>query len=127
MVADPTIGSRMLTVANGLVSGINANLQESMASLQGAAAGFAEYAESALDELKKINEELDGPQLIDPLLFVDRMQPITVFGESPGDFYDRTIHSGNIGTQSFDYIQNYVDVSLKLPDFNDTMGDTLYG
>lgn len=127
MVADPTIGSRMLTVANGLVSGINANLQEAMASLQGAATGFAEYAESAMDELKKINEELDGPQLIDPLLFVDRMQPITVFGESPGDFYDRTIHSGNIGTQSYDYIQNYVDVSLKLPDFNDTMGDTLYG
>ncbi|MFC3679609.1 hypothetical protein [Bacterioplanoides pacificum] len=38
-----------------------------------------------------------------------------MLNESPGSFYQRTIHTGNIGTLAFDYLHSYVDESLKLP------------
>ena len=50
------------------------------------------------------------------------MTPFVVFGESPDDFFRRTVHSGNIGTLGYDYIHNYVDMNLALPKFAQTIG-----
>ena len=52
------------------------------------------------------------------------LHPFIIFGESPNDFYNRTVHSGNIGTMAISSITNYVDLSLTLPKFSETVGDT---
>jgi hypothetical protein len=41
-----------------------------------------------------------------------------VFGETPDEFYNRTIHAGNIGILSVDAVSNYVEMQLRLPDIS---------
>ena len=53
--------------------------------------------------------------------------PLTIFGESPGDFYNRTVHSGNVGVIGLGAISSYVDNALTLPKLNDTLGEYSYG
>jgi len=36
--------------------------------------------------------------------------------ESPDAFYDRTIHTGNIGVLTLDTIESYTGLMLKLPE-----------
>lgn len=77
-------------------------------------------AEEAYKELEEANKLLDTTGIIDPMSYL-ALQPVTLLGESPTNFYNRTIHSGNIGTAAFDAIHDYVELSLKLPDITDTI------
>jgi hypothetical protein len=54
------------------------------------------------------------------------LNPRIIFGESPDDFYNRTVHSGNIGVASLDAISSFVAVALVLPKMNDTIGNPEY-
>ena len=54
-----------------------------------------------------------------------QLSPLVVFGERPEDFYNRTVHFGNIGTLGITAVSSYVDIALTLPKFNDTIGETL--
>jgi len=47
--------------------------------------------------------------------------PFVIFGEEPDDFYNRTIHSGNIGILAIDQVEAYVDQALKLPTLRTTL------
>ena len=47
--------------------------------------------------------------------------PFVVFGEEPDDFYNRTIHSGNIGILAIDQVGAFVDNALKLPTLKNTL------
>jgi hypothetical protein len=49
---------------------------------------------------------------------------MVVFGEKPDEYYARTIHSGNVGLESMNIVQNFVDISLRLPTMQETAGDT---
>lgn len=53
------------------------------------------------------------------------LSPFVIFGEKPEEFYNRTIHYGNIGTLGITAISSYVDMALTLPKLNDTLGETL--
>lgn len=82
---------------------------------------FINLGQKELDEIEEINKSLDTITPIDPLEIVG-LQPIAVLGETPSNFYNRTVHAGNIGTLGFNYIHSYVDLSLRLPTFNETIG-----
>lgn len=69
--------------------------------------------ESYRDYMKKVSDEL--ATLEDSLAPSKYLQPITIFGESPDDFYNRTVHSGNIGTIGFSAVDSYVEAALTLP------------
>lgn len=103
----------LLASATSLTSRINTVMSEAMTGLKREADAFnllSKEKMSLLDDTKKL---LEQQTLLSPLL---------VFGESPDDFYNRTVHSGNIGILGIDSIASYVDIALTLPKFNDSIG-----
>jgi hypothetical protein len=101
-------------------------MQEQILEYKSEAQEFALLAESKMEELEEIDNLLNSYDLLDPRSFTG-MVPTINPGESPDDLYNRTVHSGNIGTVAFDYIESYVDINVQLPTFNDLVGDTFYG
>lgn len=55
------------------------------------------------------------------------LEPTVIFGEKPEQFYNRTVHFGNIGTLGITAISSYVDIALTLPKLKDTLGEDAYG
>lgn len=85
------------------------------------------------DELSKISDEIsalgkdferemalidDARELLDQQTI---LSPLTIFGESPDQYYARTIHSGNIGCVALDFPRTYVDQALALPEFSNSI------
>lgn len=97
-----------------------------VAEYQSKSQEFALMAEEKMKELEEIEEALNPGTLIDPMEFIGRVPDIRL-GESPDDLYARTVHVGNIGTLCFDYIESFVALNTRLPDFSDLVGGTLYG
>jgi hypothetical protein len=64
------------------------------------------------DLLKTANNLLEGNNLLSPFI---------IFGENPSDYYERTVHSGNIGAHTIETISSYVDTALTLPSLNTTL------
>lgn len=69
------------------------------------------------------NEQLETAQAL--LETSKVLNPYVIFGEKPEDFYNRTVHFGNIGTLGITAISSYVDIALTLPKLNDTLGEDL--
>jgi hypothetical protein len=115
-----------IAAANGLVDASTQLMQEQILEYKSEAQEFALLAESKMEELEEIDNLLNSYDLLDPRSFTG-MVPTINPGESPDDLYNRTVHSGNIGTVAFDYIESYVDINVQLPTFNDLVGDTFYG
>jgi len=76
-------------------------------------------------ELEEIKQALDVSVDLDPFEFIAQ-EPMLIPAEKPDAFYQRTVHSGNIGITGLEAVRMYVDLSLKLPEFNDTVGDSSY-
>lgn len=104
----------LLSLANGLVSAIGADIQRELSDLMGEFSEFDKYVEEQTKLLDKANDLLKTSNLL---------SPFTIFGESPDDYYKRTVHSGNIGTIGIDAIGNYVERSLTLPQLSSTIGE----
>lgn len=67
------------------------------------------------DELQELQDELDSNTFMDFYEITSR-EMISIVGETPEEFYDRTIHTGNIGVALYEIIPNYVSNALTLPD-----------
>lgn len=105
----------LLKLSNGLTSQIGNVVQDELANLIEVQSEFSKQMEEQMKLLETAQELLEPSQLL---------HPFTIFGESPNDFYNRTVHSGNIGTTAISSITNYVDLSLTLPNFSETVGET---
>lgn len=71
--------------------------------------------EARMEQLERANDLLNDSYL--------HLAPLIVFGESPDDFYQRTVHSGNIGIVGIEAVASYVDIQLMLPKISDTLGE----
>ncbi len=71
--------------------------------------------EDLYEDLAAQMEELTSTSLIDPLLLPSLQKPMNITTEDPEGFFNRTIHTGNIGVLSLDMIELYHDSMLKLP------------
>lgn len=100
----------LLMVANGLTQ---AALAADFQDLTQAYSVFQAEMDTQLATLEKAEKLLESNHTLSPFI---------IFGESPNDFYNRTIHSGNIGINGIDAIGSYVDIALTLPKINDTIG-----
>lgn len=112
--------AKFLFVANGLA--------------RGSAQAFGLMIEDLMDDYKEwellrdeMEEELQrGEDLLgvnlnmNPFVFIGAT-PLFVPGETSEDYFDRTIHSGNVGVKTLNIVQNYVAVSLTLPTINETI------
>lgn len=100
----------LLSVANGLTTAV---IDAKFEDLLGDFTAFQAQVDSQLKTLEDTKKLLDSNNALNPFI---------IFGESPNDFYNRTVHSGNIGVKSIEAISSYVDIALTLPTINDTIG-----
>lgn len=119
-----TWGDSLLAVGNGLAKQSMTAMQKQLKDAIGDIEEFETWATGQMDSLKEQREQLgldpkfmglDGLDLI-------RLVPDTIFGESPQDYYSRTVHSGNIGATSYDLVEYYHYFQLELPKLTDVEG-----
>lgn len=106
--------SELLIVSSGLANAASAQIGKDMLSLQNDYTDF-------INEKEVLNKQLETAQKI--LETSNPVSPFIVFGESPKDYYQRTVHSGNIGVIAIEAISNYADIALRLPKIYETIGD----
>jgi hypothetical protein len=109
-----TWASELLQLSSGLQS---AALQDKFSDLLEQQDQFNLFVEEQEELLENAQKLLETSNLL---------VPYTIFGEKPEDFYNRTIHYGNIGTLGITAISSYVDIALTLPTLNDTVGEEIY-
>lgn len=121
--AASTTAQTMLKASTGLVKASSEEYQHQLRTEYSSdLAEFQLYMDEStkmLDDAKKL---LDVGNLINPFEFIGEV-PLMSLGEAPDTYFRRTIHAGNIGTAGIDAISSYVDMSLKLPDMNQTLGE----
>jgi hypothetical protein len=109
-----TWASELLQLSSGLQS---AAFQDKFSDLLEQQEQFNLFVEEQENLLESAQKLLETGNLL---------APFVIFGEKPEDFYNRTIHYGNIGTLGITAISSYVDIALTLPKLNDTVGEEIY-
>lgn len=102
----------LLQVSTGLTRSINLELQQDFGKLSAEADEFKEFADAENARLKEAQDLLGENNWLYPLV---------IFGEKPSEFYNRTVHSGNVGVQGLEAVAQYVDIALTLPTLSDTL------
>jgi hypothetical protein len=102
----------LLQVSSGLSSAVNADLASQMEDLVNEQSEFQKFVQDQTKLLDSAKEMLGGDVVMNPLI---------IFGESPNDFYQRTVHSGNIGVVGIEAVSSYVDMALRLPEISETL------
>jgi hypothetical protein len=113
-VAGAPWAETILQVSSGISKAVAGQVQADMQDLVGEFQAFSLFKETEIKLLEDAKALLNGS---------NRLDPFVIFGESPGDFYNRTVHSGNIGVVGISAISNYVDIALQLPKLRDTLGE----
>ena len=116
-IAGAPWASELLQLSNGLTKAVKSTLAGAMGGLKEAYDSFNAFREEASAALDKANDLLETN---------NHLRPFAIFGESPNDFYNRTVHAGNMGTNAIQAISSYVDMALTLPKLNDTLGEEAY-
>jgi len=112
----------LLMMGNGLAQGVGKYAGELVNEYNQKYEQFEDLLDNRTKELKAAEELLGGGIDIDPFEFIG-LQPLFIPGETPDLFYQRTVHSGNIGTLAYEYLHSYFDVNLQLPTISDSLGE----
>ena len=104
--------TELLALSNGLSKAINVTVADGMRDLLSEYESFNLFKTEAEKELEAANKLLEHNNFLSPWV---------IFGEKPNDFYNRTVHSGNIGMLSIGAISSYVDIALTLPKLDETI------
>lgn len=122
-----TTAQTMLKASTGLVKASSEEYQHQLRTEYSAdLSEFNLFVDEASKELKEMKKLLDVGELLNPFEFIGEV-PLMSLGEEPSTYFMRTVHAGNIGTVGIDAVSSYVDMSLKLPDMNQTIGELTYG
>ena len=116
-VAGAPWAQELVRLSTGLSKGISDNLQDMMKDLVGDYQQLSVMKDDFAKEMERASKLLDSN---------NHLSPFVIFGESPNDFYNRTIHSGNIGMNGISAISSYVDIALRLPKLDETIGENNY-
>lgn len=102
----------LLQVSTGLTRAINVELQQDFGKLAAEADEFKDFVDTENARLKEAQDLLGENNWLYPLV---------IFGEKPTEFYNRTVHSGNVGVQGLEAVAQFVDIALTLPALSDTL------
>jgi len=103
----------LLQLSTSIGSGVQDEIKSLMGDLLAEANEFSTFMEKQTETLEKAKDLLD----VDSFL-----SPFTIFGESPDSYFNRTVHSGNIGVVGITAISSYVDIALTLPTLDQSLG-----
>jgi hypothetical protein len=106
----------LLSLASGLSKAIGAELKTAYQDLLQEFSDLQNLMKEQTQLLEDANKLLENRNVLSPFV---------IFGEAPNDYYNRTVHSGNIGVLSISAISSYVDIALRLPKLTDTLGEEL--
>jgi hypothetical protein len=109
---------QLLELASGISKAAVDSMKDDMSNLLAEYESFNLMKDAATKELEAANKLLEHN---------NRLDPFTIFGESPDAFYNRTVHSGNTGMAGISAISSYVDIALTLPTLSSTIGESQYG
>jgi len=107
----------MLQTATGLIQGTAKVVMDDLLELGKEFDAFSKESEEKMDLLEETKKLLEGS---------NRLNPLVIFGESPENYYNRTVHSGNVGIIGYRAIESYVDLALTLPTISDTIEGDIY-
>lgn len=110
---------QMLKAASTLVSAAASYARDLMGDLVQDANDWQAWVKEQTKLLEDAKDLLDGRSHL--------LQPMVIWGEKPDDFYNRTVHAGNIGALGYSAISSYVDTALRLPTLDDSVGGELNG
>jgi len=104
----------LLLTSAALGSGIEGEVKAQNEALAKETEDLQDQLKKDLEELEQMSDLLDkrNDMIVD--IYSDP-KDIMIISENPTDFYNRTIHIGNIGTLSLSAIEQYADSKLKLP------------
>lgn len=105
---------KLLELSIGINKAIQQNIQEDIEKLNQEIERFTELLDEKEEEIERLKELLDTSDLVNPFMFTE-LNPIIDFNESPSQYYDRAVHNINVGPMAYDYISNFVDINLQLP------------
>lgn len=109
-----TFADVLVKLGNSLINEAQASYAQRTQDVLEELTEFQEYTKDMYEQLEATSAQLLGDNLL-------KQVPYVVLGESPAGYFNRTVHSGNIGAQSINMIRNYVDLSLQLPKPSDTL------
>lgn len=113
-VAGAPWAKELLQLSSNLTKATMDNVKSDMKNLLAEYESFNLFKDQATKDLEAANKLLEHTHRLDPMV---------IFGESPNDFYNRTVHSGNVGILGISAISKYVDIALTLPKMNETIGE----
>lgn len=102
----------LLQLSSGISKSVNAELTDMYGDLLEEYQTFNLLKDEKTKELEASNKLLEHNNWLSPFV---------IFGEKPEDYYNRTVHSGNIGVLGIGAISNYVDIALTLPKLDETI------
>ena len=111
-VAGAPWSTQLLSLASNISVILTEQTKLDMEGLRNEATDFSLFVEKQTKLLDKAEDLLDSNNL---------MTPTIIFGETPDQFYERTVHYGNIGILGIDAVQSYVDNALTLPKLSETI------
>lgn len=109
---DSMLAQNLLSVSNSMISEVSAGYKKDLELLKKEGEEFNLFAQAKMDELEKVREEMEGSRILSPFI---------LFGESPTNYFNRTVHAGNIGIHGLDAIENYCSMALRLPELEQTI------
>lgn len=104
----------LLSLSSGLTKASGNYYTDALQGIQKDFESFGLEMKEKNDLLESAKNLLEGNNLLSPFV---------IFGESPTDYYNRTVHYGNIGVTSIDAISSYVDIALTLPKLPQSIGE----
>ena len=105
-VAGAPMAREMLTLSSGISNSVGEFIHDELNALSKDRDAYNDLLESRSSQLESANALLERSSTLSPFV---------IFGEKPDDFYNRTIHTGNIGVTSIELTKSYVDIALTLP------------
>lgn len=107
----------VLACSNALIAGAQKQIQHEIDDVTREMEDFTADAEAKMKKLEAAQELLEVEELLPfDLLEAQTQKFIQPPTDSPSQFYDLTIHTGNIGALVLEMIPNYHDIALKLPE-----------
>ena len=106
----------ILSIATGLMSAANNEYMNQIQNVQDEYKSFLDFTKQNDTELQKAKDLLENNSII--------LEPFTIPGEKPGEYFDRVIHNGNPAVACFDMLSTFCDILLTLPTLNETIHNT---